>query len=167
MIFLINHTFHFVNIENPLNDRQLSMPSESLVTHGFLTANCSLDSVLLVSISSLAEIFLFFSFPHQPETFGLQVGRGCVPCNCNSFGSKSFDCEESGQCWCQPGVAGKKCDRCAHGYFNFQEGGCTGLWMKLLSWAFFLEFMPLVLVTVCSVKESAGWKQVCDAEYLM
>lgn len=58
------------------------------------------------------------------ETFGLQSGRGCVPCNCNSFGSKSFDCEESGQCWCQPGVTGKKCDRCAHGYFNFQEGGC-------------------------------------------
>ncbi|MEJ1286795.1 hypothetical protein NN561_017805 [Cricetulus griseus] len=63
--------------------------------------------------------------PVPPETFGLQLGRGCVPCNCNSFGSKSFDCEESGQCWCQPGVAGKKCDRCAHGYFNFQEGGCT------------------------------------------
>ncbi|XP_045355489.1 laminin subunit alpha-2 isoform X5 [Leopardus geoffroyi] len=63
--------------------------------------------------------------PAPPETFGLQSGRGCVPCNCNSFGSKSFDCEESGQCWCQPGVAGKKCDRCAHGYFNFQEGGCT------------------------------------------
>uniref|UniRef100_A0A8C0Q579 Laminin subunit alpha-2 n=1 Tax=Canis lupus familiaris TaxID=9615 RepID=A0A8C0Q579_CANLF len=61
----------------------------------------------------------------KPETFGLQSGRGCVPCNCNSFGSKSFDCEESGQCWCQPGVTGKKCDRCAHGYFNFQEGGCT------------------------------------------
>ncbi|XP_043313066.1 laminin subunit alpha-2 isoform X1 [Cervus canadensis] len=60
-----------------------------------------------------------------PETFGLQSARGCVPCNCNSFGSKSFDCEESGQCWCQPGVTGKKCDRCAHGYFNFQEGGCT------------------------------------------
>ncbi|XP_052025259.1 LOW QUALITY PROTEIN: laminin subunit alpha-2 [Apodemus sylvaticus] len=60
----------------------------------------------------------------KPETFGLQLGRGCLPCNCNSFGSKSFDCEASGQCWCQPGVTGKKCDRCAHGYFNFQEGGC-------------------------------------------
>uniref|UniRef100_A0A8C4LLN4 Laminin subunit alpha-2 n=1 Tax=Equus asinus asinus TaxID=83772 RepID=A0A8C4LLN4_EQUAS len=61
----------------------------------------------------------------KPKTFGVRSGRGCVPCNCNSFGSKSFDCEENGQCWCQPGVTGKKCDRCAHGYFNFQEGGCT------------------------------------------
>ncbi|XP_076872711.1 LOW QUALITY PROTEIN: laminin subunit alpha-2 [Brachyhypopomus gauderio] len=60
----------------------------------------------------------------MPETY-LQAGRGCVPCNCNSFGSKSFDCVESGQCRCQPGVAGLKCDRCAPGHFNFQEGGCT------------------------------------------
>uniref|UniRef100_A0A3B3SLY0 Basement membrane-specific heparan sulfate proteoglycan core protein n=1 Tax=Paramormyrops kingsleyae TaxID=1676925 RepID=A0A3B3SLY0_9TELE len=58
-------------------------------------------------------------------TFGVQSGRGCIPCNCNSFGSKSFDCDEAGQCRCQPGVAGLKCDRCAQGHFNFQEGGCT------------------------------------------
>uniref|UniRef100_A0AAY4BZ23 Laminin subunit alpha 2 n=1 Tax=Denticeps clupeoides TaxID=299321 RepID=A0AAY4BZ23_9TELE len=54
-----------------------------------------------------------------------QAGRGCVPCNCNSFGSKSFDCDESGQCRCQPGVTGQKCDHCAKGHFSFQEGGCT------------------------------------------
>uniref|UniRef100_A0A672UU06 Laminin subunit alpha-2 n=1 Tax=Strigops habroptila TaxID=2489341 RepID=A0A672UU06_STRHB len=60
-----------------------------------------------------------------PETFGLQSSGGCVPCNCNSFGSKSFDCDGDGQCYCQPGVTGKKCDRCAHGFYNFEEGGCT------------------------------------------
>uniref|UniRef100_A0A8C8SQH7 Laminin subunit alpha 2 n=1 Tax=Pelusios castaneus TaxID=367368 RepID=A0A8C8SQH7_9SAUR len=51
--------------------------------------------------------------------------KGCVPCNCDSFGSKSFDCDENGQCHCQPGIAGKKCDRCAHGFYNFEEGGCS------------------------------------------
>uniref|UniRef100_A0A8C6IVT1 Laminin subunit alpha-2 n=1 Tax=Melopsittacus undulatus TaxID=13146 RepID=A0A8C6IVT1_MELUD len=61
----------------------------------------------------------------KPETFGLQSSGGCVPCNCNSFGSKSFDCDGDGQCYCQPGVTGKKCDRCAHGFYNFEEGGCT------------------------------------------
>uniref|UniRef100_A0A8B9ZNJ1 Laminin subunit alpha-2 n=1 Tax=Anas zonorhyncha TaxID=75864 RepID=A0A8B9ZNJ1_9AVES len=61
----------------------------------------------------------------KPETFGLQSSRRCVPCNCNSFGSKSFDCGGDGQCYCQPGVTGKKCDRCAHGFYNFEEGGCT------------------------------------------
>nr|XP_023652916.1 laminin subunit alpha-2 isoform X2 [Paramormyrops kingsleyae] len=63
--------------------------------------------------------------PTGATTFGVQSGRGCIPCNCNSFGSKSFDCDEAGQCRCQPGVAGLKCDRCAQGHFNFQEGGCT------------------------------------------
>ncbi|XP_061234265.1 laminin subunit alpha-2 isoform X6 [Neopsephotus bourkii] len=61
----------------------------------------------------------------KPETFGLQSSGGCVPCNCNSFGSKSFDCDGDGQCYCQPGVTGKKCDHCAHGFYNFEEGGCT------------------------------------------
>uniref|UniRef100_A0AAQ4RFF4 Basement membrane-specific heparan sulfate proteoglycan core protein n=1 Tax=Gasterosteus aculeatus aculeatus TaxID=481459 RepID=A0AAQ4RFF4_GASAC len=58
-------------------------------------------------------------------THGLSTGGRCLPCNCNSFGSKSFDCDETGQCRCQPGVAGPKCDRCSRGFFNFQEGGCT------------------------------------------
>ncbi|XP_060740347.1 laminin subunit alpha-2 isoform X3 [Tachysurus vachellii] len=62
--------------------------------------------------------------PTGPGTH-MQPGSGCVPCHCNSFGSKSFDCSESGQCRCQPGVTGQKCDRCAPGHFNFQEGGCT------------------------------------------
>ncbi|KAM4771006.1 laminin subunit alpha-2 [Rhinophrynus dorsalis] len=60
-----------------------------------------------------------------PQMFGLQSSQGCVPCNCNSFGSKSFDCDDSGQCRCQPGVTGSKCDHCARGFFDFQEGGCT------------------------------------------
>ncbi|KAM7395151.1 hypothetical protein PAMA_006754 [Pampus argenteus] len=60
-----------------------------------------------------------------PQTHGITTGGQCVPCHCNSFGSKSFDCDETGQCRCQPGVAGPKCDRCSQGFFNFQEGGCT------------------------------------------
>ncbi|XP_054872125.1 laminin subunit alpha-2 isoform X3 [Amphiprion ocellaris] len=60
-----------------------------------------------------------------PQTHGVTTGGVCVPCHCNSFGSKSFDCDETGQCRCQPGVTGPKCDRCSRGFFNFQEGGCT------------------------------------------
>ncbi|XP_044024751.1 laminin subunit alpha-2 isoform X3 [Siniperca chuatsi] len=60
-----------------------------------------------------------------PQTHGITTGGVCVPCHCNSFGSKSFDCDETGQCRCQPGVSGPKCDRCSQGFFNFQEGGCT------------------------------------------
>ncbi|KAJ8385914.1 hypothetical protein AAFF_G00178760 [Aldrovandia affinis] len=63
--------------------------------------------------------------PTGPSTYNMQPARGCVPCHCNSFGSKSFDCDQAGQCRCQPGVTGQKCDRCAAAHFNFQEGGCT------------------------------------------
>ncbi|XP_032440521.1 laminin subunit alpha-2 isoform X2 [Xiphophorus hellerii] len=60
-----------------------------------------------------------------PQTHGVTTGGVCIPCHCNSYGSKSFDCDEKGQCRCQPGVTGPKCDRCSRGFFNFQEGGCT------------------------------------------
>ncbi|XP_056283361.1 laminin subunit alpha-2 isoform X2 [Pseudoliparis swirei] len=59
------------------------------------------------------------------QTHGISTGGVCIPCHCNSFGSKSFDCDETGQCRCQPGVTTSKCDRCGRGFFNFQEGGCT------------------------------------------
>ncbi|KAM8831423.1 laminin subunit alpha-2 isoform 2-T2 [Spinachia spinachia] len=59
------------------------------------------------------------------QAHGLRTGGVCLPCHCNSFGSKSFDCDETGQCRCQPGVTGPKCDRCSRGFYNFQEGGCT------------------------------------------
>lgn len=61
----------------------------------------------------------------QAQHHGITTGGVCTPCHCNSFGSKSFDCDENGQCRCQPGVTAPKCDRCARGFFNFQEGGCT------------------------------------------
>ncbi|KAJ4929194.1 hypothetical protein JOQ06_004809, partial [Pogonophryne albipinna] len=57
------------------------------------------------------------------QTHGISTGGVCVPCHCNSFGSKSFDCDEAGQCRCQPGVSGPKCDRCSRGFYIFQEGG--------------------------------------------
>lgn len=88
--------------------------------------------VLLVNHLSL---FLMVCVCLQPGTH-LQPGSGCVPCHCNSFGSKSFDCSESGQCRCQPGVTGQKCDRCAPGHFNFQEGGCTRKTPDLFSFTF-------------------------------
>lgn len=83
----------------------------------------------------------------QPQTYGIQSAGVCVPCNCNSFGSKSFDCDESGQCRCQPGVTGPKCDRCAPGHFNFQEGGCTrNKWLPSY-WLMSMNNFPVRIVS--------------------
>lgn len=65
------------------------------------------------------------SFLTQPGYYGLDTGLGCVPCNCSGEGSISDNCTEEGQCHCVPGVSGKQCDQCSHGFYAFQNGGCT------------------------------------------
>ncbi|XP_060095142.1 laminin subunit alpha-2 isoform X2 [Heteronotia binoei] len=98
----------YIRKENPPASQQIQVPPSR---RGFISASgCPRGAFRPATL---------------PGTFGVQSSRGCVPCNCNSFGSKSFDCDETGQCHCQPGVAGKKCDRCAHGFYGFDEGGCT------------------------------------------
>lgn len=88
--------------------------------------NDSSPSSLIASTTRfIVTSLLFVIVCLQPQTHGITTGGQCVPCHCNSFGSKSFDCDETGQCRCQPGVTGPKCDRCSRGFFNFQEGGCT------------------------------------------
>uniref|UniRef100_A0A914N519 Uncharacterized protein n=1 Tax=Meloidogyne incognita TaxID=6306 RepID=A0A914N519_MELIC len=56
----------------------------------------------------------------------------CIPCNCHQLGTiknkngKLFSCSQiNGQCKCLPNVTGKRCEKCAIGYFNiFSKNGC-------------------------------------------
>lgn len=59
--------------------------------------------------------------------FGFSGGRGCVACECDSFGCDRPDlCDlQSGQCHCLPHVTGRKCDECETGWWNIQSRkGC-------------------------------------------
>ncbi|XP_077013314.1 laminin subunit gamma-2 [Tamandua tetradactyla] len=49
----------------------------------------------------------------------------CLPCNCNSRGSLSARCDNSGRCSCKPGVTGDRCDRCLPGFHTLTDAGCT------------------------------------------
>ncbi|KAM5294466.1 laminin subunit gamma-2 [Glossophaga mutica] len=49
----------------------------------------------------------------------------CLPCNCNSKGSLSARCDNSGRCSCKPGVTGDRCDRCLPGFHTLTDAGCT------------------------------------------
>uniref|UniRef100_A0A0N4ZLJ9 Laminin subunit alpha n=1 Tax=Parastrongyloides trichosuri TaxID=131310 RepID=A0A0N4ZLJ9_PARTI len=70
-------------------------------------------------------------FKNDPETvdnyckskiFSLTTdfnGQG-QPCGCSASGSLSFNCKEyGGQCLCKPNIIGRKCDKCAPGYYSF------------------------------------------------
>lgn len=59
-------------------------------------------------------------------------------CQCDPQGSLSSECNpHGGQCLCKPGVAGRRCDHCAPGYYGFGPSGCQGtciaLWLLILS----------------------------------
>lgn len=51
-------------------------------------------------------------------------GSTCVSCSCHVNGSYGV-CHEDGQCVCKPGVGGRNCDYCLHGYHTLSTEGCT------------------------------------------
>lgn len=53
-------------------------------------------------------------------------------CQCDPQGSLSSECNpHGGQCRCKPGVVGRRCDRCAPGYYGFGPAGCQGTSLPL------------------------------------
>ncbi|KAK3091660.1 hypothetical protein FSP39_021617 [Pinctada imbricata] len=49
--------------------------------------------------------------------------NGCRDCNCGAASVQS-QCDDNGQCTCQPGVTGRACDMCIEGYWNYGPSGC-------------------------------------------
>ena len=48
-----------------------------------------------------------------------------LACGCYSNGSSSIDCSSSGECACNPGYTGDKCDSCDEGYYK-SGSDCIG-----------------------------------------
>lgn len=78
-------------------------------------------------------------------------------CNCNPTGSTNGQCDiVSGQCECQPGVTGQRCERCEVNFFGFSSSGCK---RKRLYFIFMSSTViryesltliaPLCLLTAC------------------
>ncbi|XP_047502805.1 laminin subunit alpha-like isoform X1 [Penaeus chinensis] len=52
----------------------------------------------------------------------MDYNNGALECECDFYGSESFECEEfGGQCPCRPNVIGRKCNRCKTGFFGFPD----------------------------------------------
>jgi len=50
-----------------------------------------------------------------------------VACDCDVTGTVAEStCEpRAGQCMCHGGVAGRRCDHCLPGFYNFSASGCS------------------------------------------
>ncbi|XP_053322196.1 laminin subunit alpha-3 [Spea bombifrons] len=57
---------------------------------------------------------------NSAKSLAASYNNGALPCNCNMEGSTSSSCNPSGgQCSCRPNVIGRRCSRCATGYYGF------------------------------------------------
>lgn len=58
-------------------------------------------------------------------SIGFYTFNGATECACDPTGSESSLCATlGGQCSCKPNVVGRRCDKCAPGYYDFGPEGC-------------------------------------------
>ena len=59
-----------------------------------------------------------------PGYYWNPFGLGCLPCNCDQFGSYSSICNSTGYCECKQrdGVSGMKCNECKVGFYGYKSG---------------------------------------------
>ena len=56
-----------------------------------------------------------------------------VECGCNPEGSQNGNCDSYGQCSCNVGFTGTKCNGCATGYTGYPN--CTSKFFKDISYS--------------------------------
>ncbi|XP_059157945.1 laminin subunit gamma-1-like [Physella acuta] len=84
----------------------------------------------------------------------------CLACSCHPIGSRSLQCDNSGQCLCKPGVGGQRCDRCLPNFYDYSDNGCQPCDCLV---AGSLDNIPRCNPTtgLCSCKENVDGRQ-CD-----
>ncbi|XP_068120602.1 laminin subunit alpha-5 [Hyperolius riggenbachi] len=59
----------------------------------------------------------------QPQTFGCHPLVGCEECDCSRIGLQNVtepSCDiETGQCTCKPNIMGRRCEKCAPGFYGY------------------------------------------------
>ncbi|XP_068694373.1 laminin subunit beta-1-like isoform X2 [Montipora foliosa] len=59
----------------------------------------------------------------EPYSYNF-TSSGCTTCRCNTNGSLSLQCNESGICHCKNNTLGEKCDVCEWGFFGLPYAEC-------------------------------------------
>ena len=58
--------------------------------------------------------------------FEITIQNSFLECKCDPEGSSSIECSSNGQCTCNIGYTGEKCDICADTFFSQERGKCAG-----------------------------------------
>ena len=111
-----------------------SPPSHTLLLHSSLSIPHSLLKALF--FIALVEIhgqrWSFYRYPYNTY-WTFSPFSGCVPCNCNTFGSANTQCADTGVCTCLDHVDVTntvKCDRCVEGFFGLPNAACQRLYIS-------------------------------------
>uniref|UniRef100_A0A672T8X9 Laminin subunit beta-1-like n=1 Tax=Sinocyclocheilus grahami TaxID=75366 RepID=A0A672T8X9_SINGR len=68
-----------------------------------------------------------------PNTWNINSGKGCQPCQCHPEHSYTSSCDLlTGQCSCKPGFGGRTCEECRELFWGNPEVQCHGeslIWM--------------------------------------
>lgn len=101
-------------------------------------AENNLDKLTTINkqtINQVNELDLLFDnyvLPSDTANFGLE--DGCLPCECNEFGSIDNNCNQTtGSCNCKYGVHGDKCDYCTDSK-ELTELGCVSSKLRILNY---------------------------------
>ena len=63
-----------------------------------------------------------------------------VDCNCTKGVKDGKGCDDSGQCDCKPNFSGLKCETCATGFYDFENGCiCKNTLYNIATFDFFFN----------------------------
>ncbi|VDM65097.1 unnamed protein product [Strongylus vulgaris] len=131
-VFIVSAKWNYFNCNNRLLIGTLSQ--DSIIAVPFHSFNENLMTPLPVDISNefIQQCSADF-YQNDPENvtdfcrdkiFSLTTdfNGAAFSCDCIARGSESFCCDEyGGQCKCKPNIIGRRCERCAPGYYNYPE----------------------------------------------
>lgn len=94
-------------------------------SHGKCDFHCTVPKSDMMVKCNLTALTLCLNAKKMCYSFPSSSSSSSGRCNCHPLGSTNGHCEiQTGQCECQPGITGQRCERCEANHFGFGPEGC-------------------------------------------
>ncbi|XP_072014727.1 uncharacterized protein [Amphiura filiformis] len=105
-------------------DCEINSSFRCLCRHGYKGLNCSVCKEGYFRSLVLPKTQDQLNQTIASDATSSSTTGTCIECQCNEIGSLDLGCDSYGNCQCQTGVGGPKCDQCLVGYHSFTKRGC-------------------------------------------